>query len=253
MRRLISVKSPAAFAANFQIDLGRGREMRARDVMTTDVVSVMPGHSIRHATQIMLDHDVSGLPVVDGDGLLVGVLTEGDLMRRSEIGTDELRVSPDNDPSPAKERRYVQGHAWCVQDVMTSPVTSIGEEETLAATAAIFLAKKIKRVPVVRDRRVVGIVSRRDLLRAVTDAPPAEYIVGDNRILIGVLARLREVDDLIGDLPEVTVHHGVIHLSGDVRSQAVRDTIRVIAEGVRGSSGVEDNMTIVPVTGPITD
>lgn len=225
--------------------------MRAKDVMTSNVVSVTPGHSIRHASQIMLDHDISGLPVIDGEGAVVGMLTEGDLLRRCELGGATLHVESPGGAEAARARHYIQAHAWCVKDVMTSPATCVSEEDTLATVAAIFLKQGVKRVPVVREGQVVGIVSRRDLLRAIIDSPEDETIVGDDRILISVLARLREAEDLIGPMPKVSVYHGIISLAGEVRSQQARDAIRVIAEGVRGASGVEDIMTVAPVTVPL--
>lgn len=217
--------------------------MQAKDIMSSPVVSVSPGHSIRHATKIMLQHDISGVPVIDGDGLVVGMLTEGDLMRRCEVGA-ELPVSPDTaDPLGARAQNFIKGHAWNVQDVMTSPATCVTESDTVASIAALFLAKGIKRVPVLRDEQLIGVVSRRDLLQAIIDAPQAPHISGDDRILISVLAQLRSAVDLIGTIPQVSVRQGIIILEGPVQSQPVRDAIRVIADAVRGSAGVEDRMT----------
>jgi CBS domain-containing protein len=146
-------------------------EMKARDVMSKTVVTVPAAATIVDAAKILLDHGVSGAPVVDGEGRLVGMLTEGDLFRRYEIGTE---------PDPAAlspgvayldiARRFVKSHGERVEDVMTRDVVRVFEDTPLARVAELMGLKRIKRVPVVRDGEIVGIVSRADLLRALVDA-----------------------------------------------------------------------------------
>ena len=103
--------------------------MKANDVMTVDVVSVSPDHSVRHAARIMLDHRISGLPVVDDDGRLVGIVTEGDLMRRSELGAQALKpIGRHFATSEDGARAYVKSHSWKVSDVMTSDPIVVDEE-----------------------------------------------------------------------------------------------------------------------------
>ncbi|TIP81168.1 MAG: CBS domain-containing protein, partial [Mesorhizobium sp.] len=136
--------------------------MRAKDVMTAKIVTVSPDHSVRHAARIMLDHRISGMPVVDDDGRLAGIVSEGDFLRRSELGAPAL--------SPGEARSYVKGHSWKVADLMTSDVVVADEETPIERTAALMQEHGIKRIPVMKGQRLVGIVSRADLLRVVVAA-----------------------------------------------------------------------------------
>jgi len=206
--------------------------MQAKDVMSRAVIHVSPGHNIRHAARIMFNSRVSGLPVLDSDGALVGMLTEGDLMVRCELGGHFLPLDQQDVPEAQRMRNLVKRIAWSVADVMTSPVTVAQENTSLADIAALFLRDRIKRVPILRNGQVVGIVSRRDLLRGIASTRPEHAIKGDDRIRISVLARLRQAEDLIGPLPEVTVHDGIVRLSGRLRSKEAQDVVRVIAETV---------------------
>lgn len=219
--------------------------MIVADVMSRALVTLMPGHSVKHAAQIMLDHNVSGLPVVDGDGQLVGILTEGDLLRRVEFGPSGERplwIAANAPEGTARD--YVRSHSWRVSDVMSRPVATITEEATLADAAVIFGTRGIKRLPVVRDGQLVGIVSRADLLRRLASAMPDVVSGGDDAIRTSARARLRETAAIFAVLPEVTVIDGVIHLWGKVRSEAERDAARVACESVHGINGVEDHLTL---------
>lgn len=211
--------------------------------MTVDVVSVQPDSSVRHAAASMLARRVSGLPVIDDEGRLVGILTEGDLMRRAEL-RDALRLTNPGASTDERNTAYVKSHSWRVGDVMTASAVSVGEETPLFQIAELFDRRDIKRVPVVRAGRVVGIVSRSDLLGAVTGVARDSTAAGDQAIRLGIVTRLREVLHLADPMPHVTVTGGIVHLSGDVRSQAERDAVRVVAEGVRGVTGVQDHLDI---------
>jgi len=224
--------------------------MQVADVMSKAVVTVMPGHSVKHAAQIMLDHQVSGLPVVDGDGKLVGILTEGDLLRRVEFGLPSTQSKwAIVTSSGGSARDYVKSHSWRVGDVMTKPVATIGETASLADVATLFSSKGIKRLPVLRNGEIVGIVSRADLLRVVAAATPDMVMGGDEAIKISADAYLRDADSLLSARPQVTVEHGVIHLWGQVGSEAERDAARVAVESVHGINGVEDHLTIAAPVG----
>jgi len=150
--------------------------MKASDVMSTDVVTISSKATIFEAAKLMLDRGISGLPVVNGEGRLVGMLTEGDLFRRWEIGTE---------PHPAVRSRgsisnfeifceYLKSHGRHVEDVMTRDVVRVFENTPLAEIAALLESKRIKRVLVMGKREIRGIVSRADLLRAlVSTADPS--------------------------------------------------------------------------------
>jgi CBS domain-containing protein len=219
--------------------------MIVADVMSKALVTVMPGHSVKHAAQIMLDHHVSGLPVVDGDGRLVGMLTEGDLLRRVEFGLTGGRPHWSEALSTdGVARDYIKSHSWRVGDVMSKPVATINESASLADAAVIFGMRGIKRLPVMRDGQIVGIVARADLLRLVASIMP-EIVFGDEAIKTSAEAHLRDAEPIFAVRPEVTVTHGVIHIWGQVRSEAERDAARVACESVHGINGIEDHLKVV--------
>src|SRR5262245_49556148 len=143
--------------------------MNAGDVMTQSTVTVDPDASITHAIQLMLKRRISGLPVVDDTGALVGILTEGDLLRRAELGTQKRRprwieflIGPGRLAS-----EYVSACGRKVREVMTTPVHIVSEDTPLTDVVNIMESKQVKRLPVLRDGRLVGILSRANLLRAL--------------------------------------------------------------------------------------
>lgn len=210
--------------------------MKARDVMTTRVVTVTPDHSVRHAAEIMLDNHVSGLPVVDDDGRLVGIISEGDLLRRSELGLDALAA---HGRSPEEQARaYVKAHAWKVGDVMSDNPVVVDEDTDLARIATLMEENDVKRLPIMRDGGLIGVVSRADLLRAVASAKLDATAPGDEAIRRSILARLDENTGLAGMNISVTVADGLVHLWGNVEGEDCRKAARVVAEGVRGVRGV---------------
>jgi CBS domain-containing protein len=219
--------------------------MNVGDVMSRTIVSVMPGHSVWHAAQIMLDHRVSGLPVIDGDGRLVGILTEGDLLRRVELGLTGPRPHWVEATSPeGAARNFVKSHSWRVSDVMTTPVVTVQENTSLADAAVLFGTRGIKRAPVLREGVVVGVVARADLLRLIASIAPEKMAGGDDALRISCEARLRDADTVFAEQPRITVVDGIVHLWGTVRSQAECDAARVAVESVHGIRGIEDHLAI---------
>lgn len=220
--------------------------MIVADVMTHTVVSVMPGHSVSHAAQIMLDHRVSGVPVVDDGGHLVGILTEGDLLRRVEYGLAGSMphwigaISPEG-----AARDFVKSHSWRVGDVMSKPVVTVQDTTPLVEVAVLFGTRGIKRAPVVRDGRLVGLISRSDMLRVIASAKPERIADGDRALEISASARLRDAETVFSNCPSVTVVDGVVHLWGQISSEAERDAARVAVEGIEGLRGIEDHLSIV--------
>jgi CBS domain-containing protein len=221
--------------------------MKASDVMTTDVVSIGPETSVRHIAQLMLRHRVSALPVLDDDGRLVGIVSEGDLMRRGELGGDQHRswwlnlfAGPEEIAS-----EYVKQHGQRAKDVMTSRVVSIDEHASVATIAAILEEKRVKRLPVLRDGRLIGIVSRADLLHAIATASLDQCAPGDDAIRRAVLTRIRHEAGVRDSTLSVTVSDGVVHLWGAVGSAAERRAAEVAAETVHGVSAVVDHTSLV--------
>ncbi len=146
--------------------------MKACEVMSTAVITVPAEAAIVEAAKVMLEHGVSGVPVVDNEGRLVGIVTEGDLFRRCEIGTepDPSMRSAGSPSNPDTFSRFIKSHGRQVREIMTHDVVRVFEDTPLARVAALLDLKKIKRMPVMRDDKIVGIVSRADLLRALVSA-----------------------------------------------------------------------------------
>jgi CBS domain-containing protein len=140
--------------------------MNVGQVMTTRIVAVPRDAPVVRACQIMLEERLSGLPVVDAGGMLVGMVTEGDIMRCFELR--EQRKVP---PSPAGGGG--QQRDWLVADIMSKPVVTITEDATIGQLATLLDQHRIRRVPVMRAETLVGVASRADLLRALLDLPPS--------------------------------------------------------------------------------
>lgn len=215
--------------------------MKARDVMTENVICVGPGHSVRHAASIMLDNRISGVPVVDDDGRLVGMLTEGDLLRREELGfqaSAETGLAADE-----AARTYVRATSWRVSDVMSVDVLTIGEDTPIGRICRLMLDRGVNRLPVIRGGAVVGIVSRSDLLRVVASADAPRVAAGDESLGCAIRARLQS--DL--GLPDVRVEvsEGCATLTGTVATAALRQAARVAAENVPGVASVLDRLAVL--------
>jgi CBS domain-containing protein len=229
--------------------------MRAMDVMTTDVITVDPDTTVQALATLLAERGISGVPVVDSSGRLVGVVSEGDLLHRAEIGTAhrhrERRRSWWLDHFAAElAREYTKSHARTVKDVMTGDVITVTEETDLGDVAALLEAKRIKRVPVVREGKVVGIISRANLVRALgatKGATPREGEGDDRAIRARLLAELGR-EEWAKIWPEdVIVRDGVVHfwLSDDEPNDK-KQALRVAAEIIPGVRGVEEHFLPSP-------
>jgi CBS domain-containing protein len=221
--------------------------MKAKEIMVRDVVAVSPTTPVREAARMMVDHRVSGLPVVDADGRVVGIVSEGDLIHRAETGTERRRSWWLEALAGAEElaRDYVLSHARKVGDVMTRRVISAAEESELGQIAALMERHRVKRVPIVRDGRLVGIVSRADLVKAylqVATRPAQALTDADIRSrLDAVLAHEPWVDTA---LLNVSVDEGVVELGGCVSSDEQRKALQVAAEALPGVRTVHNHVVV---------
>lgn len=217
--------------------------MRASDIMTTNIITAEPDMSIQHAAGMMVFAGISGMPVVDESGKLLGMITEGDLMHRAEIGTGvrqrawwlEMVAS-----TAELASQYVREHARKVKDVMSTNVTTVTESCPVGDIAEILERRKIKRVPVMRDGKIVGVVSRSNLIRAlVTMAPevPSSAENGDHAIREDVLASMKGQPWAMAR-ENVIVENGVVHLWGPVVGAEEGHAIRVAAENTPGVKDV---------------
>jgi CBS domain-containing protein len=220
--------------------------MRAIDVMVRDVVTVRPNTDVAEAIKLLSEHDVSALPVVDAAGNLVGVLSEADLIHRAEIGTEKRRpwwLEAVTGASTLAEE-FAKSHGKKVSEVTTNRVISVTEETPLSEIAAIFERKRINRVPVVKDGRLVGIVSRSNLIQALASVVGRmdQHDESDRQIRLDLLARLQEQKWTDFGSRNVTVSNRVVHLWGLVGSEAERKALLALAESISGVSRVSDEM-----------
>jgi CBS domain-containing protein len=224
--------------------------MRAIDVMTKDVVTATPEMTVQDVAKLMINHRISGVPIVDGDRQLVGIVTEGDLLRRSETGTERQhsRWSEWFSPNSRLAAKYIKSHARRLADIMTRDVVNVSELATLGEIADLMEARRIKRVPVVHDGKLVGIVSRADLLRIL--ASGGANLSDDDRdrpIRSRLLAELRKHKWANPNESDIIVSDGVVYFWGVVGSEEERRALRVAAENTPGVRGVEDHT----ISGPL--
>lgn len=224
--------------------------MKAADVMVRDVITVQPDTSVQEIANLLLTHRISGVPVVDARGALVGIVSEGDLIRRTEAGTArrhswwlDLFTATD---TLAEE--FVKANGLKANDIMSRRVVSAGPETDLGDIAGLLESNHIKRVPIVENGRLVGIVSRANLLQALATigkqkpaVPAAE--AGDRELREAVMTRL-DAEPWSSRLITVTVHDGIVDLWGVVDSQSKKKAARVAVEVTPGVRQVNDNLVI---------
>ena len=220
--------------------------MKAADLMTSFVVTVRPDATIEYAAQLMLQYRISGLPVTDSDGAVLGIVTESDLLRRAETGTDKRHarwVSLFIGPGRLAQE-YVHTHARKVGEVMTERVFSAGPETPVTDLLALMETKHVKRVPVVNRERLVGIVSRADVM-AVLVGLLAEKPAGamtDGEIRHRILAEIDRQPWGPRGTVDVIVTNGVVVLKGTIPDERERAALRVVAENVPGVKAVHDRL-----------
>jgi CBS domain-containing protein len=219
--------------------------MRAHQIMTRSVISVTPDTSIIEAAAIMLKRHVSGLPVVDAAGKLVGIVSEGDFVRRGEIGTQRKRgrwlkfiLGPGKSASD-----FVHEHGRKVSEVMTTSPLTITEDAALAEIVDIMERNNVKRLPVMNGDRVVGIVSRANLLQAVASLARQvpDPTADDDHIRKRVIDVLERNEWCPFGL-NVIVRDGIVHLSGVITDESTRQAAVVAAENVDGVKKVHDHL-----------
>jgi CBS domain-containing protein len=223
--------------------------MKAKDVMTSPVVSIEPDASIWQAVRIMLQRHISGLPVIDQKGALVGIVTEGDFLRRAETGTQRRRprwleylIGPGR-----LADEYTRAHGRKVSEIMTADPLTVREDTPLDEIVRLMEKRQIKRVPVVRDQQVVGIVSRANLVHALAsvarDIRPAS--AGDRAIRDRIVAELASQSWAPVALVDVQVRDGVVELWGMITDERERKAIVVAAENAPGVKAVNDHLAWV--------
>jgi CBS domain-containing protein len=222
--------------------------MKARDIMVSPVITANPNATIKSVAETFLKFQISAVPVVDDKGKLVGVVSEGDLLHRAETGTERRRswwlrgfVGPETLAS-----EYVKAHARKVADVMTRDVVTASPETPLHEVAGLLEKHSIKRMPIVENGQVVGIVSRANLIQAVASAGKGlEVPLSDAAIRDKLLSHLKAQEWARTGLLNVTVADGVVDLWGAVWTNTERNAIRVAAESTPGVRAVNDNLKLL--------
>jgi len=232
--------------------------MHAADIMTHKLITVTPQTSIKEAVTLLLQHAVSALPVLSSGGELVGIISEGDLLRRTELGTERhlsrWRELLGHQQQQAND--YARAHTQRVADAMTLGAIFVAPEVTLSEIVALMEAHHVKRLPVIDKGKLVGIVSRADLLRALICELPATCCenVDDENIRRSVHTQLDQQPWTPRACIRVQVHDGMVTLAGTIRHQAERAALRVLVENVAGVKGVIDQLVWVdPIFGSIVE
>lgn len=230
--------------------------MLVQEVMTFPVISIQPTATIGEAADIMLKHGVSGLPVTEADGTLVGIISEGDFLRRAELKTDSgtppwwmefFMVA-----GKAADD-YIRTHSRTVADVMTRDVVTIAPGARLVDAVRLMEKHHIKRLPVVEGGRIRGLIARADLMRLIAKTfarRPLETVVDDETIRRAVADEIARQTWSGKGLIQVAVRDGVVNLSGTVYDDRARAAAKVAAENVPGVKTVNDRLEwIEPTSG----
>jgi len=232
--------------------------MKASDVMTPDVISADPDATVLQAARYMLQHHISGLPVIDKTGTLVGILSEGDFLRRRETHTDrrpsrwlEFLMGPGK-----LAAQYTHTHGSKVSEVMTTKVHAITEDTPLEKIVELMERYRIKRVPVLRRKKVVGIVTRANLMHAMVSLARggSKATTSDAAIRQKLLAELKSEKWALASMINVVVHEGVVELWGMIVDDRQREALVVAAENIPGVRDVKDHLTWVePTSGVVIE
>lgn len=230
--------------------------MIAEDLMSRNVRSVEPSTPVVEAVNLMLFHHISGLPVVTREGQLVGILSEGDLLRRHEIGTDRKRGWWMDILSSRGHlaEDFIHANARRVEEVMTKEVATISRDTPLRDIVALMETRKIKRLPVVENGQLVGIVSRADLLRALVRKLPqgSAASADDEQIRAAIFEQLSRQSWSANQYFQVRVCNGTVELSGTVFDEREKRAACILAENTPSVKAVQDNMDVVePFSGTL--
>lgn len=216
--------------------------MRAQDVMTRDLVTIPPEMPLDAIARQFAERGISGAPVVDQDGRLLGLVTESDLMRRIAAPEDRPRGWLREAFTPAERQAafFARTHGRTARDVMTTALVTAEADTPIAHIAKVMEERGIRRVPVLRDGKLAGIVARADLIRALmTQRARSPEVADDERIRHAILAAMRDEPwvDAFFIFPDV--RDGVVFFHGYCRNEAVKRALKVLAERVPGVRDVQ--------------
>ena len=232
--------------------------MKASDIMTPGVISADPDATVLHAARYMLQHHISGLPVIDKSGALVGILSEGDFLRRRETHTDrrtsrwlEFLMGPGK-----MAAEYTHTHGSKVSEVMTTKVHTVTEDTPLEKIVELMEKRRIKRVPVLHNNKVVGIVTRSNLMHAMVSLARTEHKAekDDAAIRQKLLSELKNEKWALASMINVVVRDGVVELWGAIVDDRQREALIVAAENTPGVKEVKNHLAWVePTSGVVIE
>ena len=222
--------------------------MKAHDIMSTRVVTVSPKTAVREIAALMIEKHISGLPVLDDNGALVGMVSEGDLLRRPEIGTEKHRRRWVSFFTGVDEqaREFTKSHALRASDVMSEQVVHVSEDTPLGDVVDLMEKHDVKRLPVLAAGRLVGIVSRADMMRALAarqSEPMPPLPETDAAIRAAMNDVLKNEEWAFSAMVNVIVAEGIVHLWGVIDSKEQRQALRVAAESIPGVMAVEEHLS----------
>ena len=226
--------------------------MQARDIMTTHVVTIGPNASVKELADLLLNRSISAVPVVGPKDEVIGIVSEGDLMRRAELGTKKVRpwwlrlLSGEH----ALAADFIKANAQKVGDVMTREVVTASAETPLAELAQLMERHSIKRIPITKNRQLVGIVSRANLVQcfaSLQKKPHLEISPADSAIRGRIMERLDNEPWAHTSLLNVIVNEGIVDLWGIVHTAIEKDAIRVAAESTKGVRAVNNHLVLRPI------
>lgn len=222
--------------------------MLARDVMTTAVLAVRPETAVPEIAELLLECRISAVPVIDARDRVCGIVSEGDLINRADGGTRhrrswwlEMLSSPEE-----RSREFLRAHGQRAEDVMTRDVVAAAEDTPLPEIAAMLEKHRVKRVPVLRDGKLVGLVSRSNLLQGLALGLPEGALPENDRELRETLCKALNEAGLPMHQLNVTVNAGNVRLWGWVDAEVQRQAARSAAESTPGVAGIEDNLIVTP-------
>lgn len=222
--------------------------MQVKDIMSVPAITVGPEETVDTIAKLLLENRISAVPVVDADGKPLGVVSEGDLVRRPETGTDRptswwLDLLTDHTD---RARSFIKTHGRVARDIMSKPAITVSEDEDVAEVVKTLEDRHIKRVAVVRQGKVIGVVSRANMVRAFASHPASSTAAssGDQALRQSVLQAFERAD-LPANLVNVIVSEGVVNLWGLVENKIRRDALRLCAEEVAGPDKVDNHLGIM--------